>query len=88
MVHRDHRSRAWHILNDEAGIARNVERHEAGEEPRPAIVEAARSQPHDDADGLSFVEGFALRIEVAGAMESPGQSAEKKNRFGVFSRWH
>ena len=54
MVHRDHRARARHVLHDEAGIARNVKRHKAGEQARPAIVEAARRQADDDTDGFTL----------------------------------
>ena len=74
-----------HVLNYEIGISRHVKRHEAGEQSRPAIVEPARRQADDDADGLTLVEGFVLRFDVAGAEKIPSQSAAEKNRFGVFS---
>ena len=59
-------------------------RHEAGEQPRPAIVEAARRQADDDADGLTLVEGFVLRFDVAGAEKIPSQSAAEKSIWRIF----
>ena len=31
-------------------------RHEAGEQPRPAVVEAARRQADDNADGFTLIK--------------------------------
>ena len=71
VIHRNHRPGPRHVLHDDLGVARNVFRHVAGEEPSPTIVKAARCQADNDANGLSLVERFTLSMKVGDA-EAPG----------------
>src|SRR4030095_10224721 len=81
VIRRRETTGARHVLNNHVRIARDVLRHMLGEEPSPEVIEAATVAPDNDANGLSLVKSWILRIRnISDPLPTPHKQGQGKNR--------